>query len=759
MKKYTDFVSKNLEQILIDVKKKNFSSKKNRFMVFDFETDNNEKSPQIYNFGILDEEYKFTYGISINEFLDFLTNKLNKKTILFSNNGGKFDNYFIIPYLEKFGYTQSINWIEEIIDFEDVVGEKWFFNYINFFRDRILNAKKLKGDFEIELETLKDENLKDEWFFAIENIVKKNPKLKYKKLEKMEFRLIIDGNFKNYEIVLINNNEKIIKIRDANLIFVGSVFAKGKTICKEFKTKELMKKNLEGGYEKNKEHYNFISDLENDGNELEYLFFDCLILLIYLINVDFTFNRKYWKMTAASTAYNRWKYGFFLEEQLQKMIKSNKILVYVSERKIKYFRFKEQSKWFTSKQIKDKIFSKIFFPKQQEEIMNDLIVNWYSGGLTQTNPHYSGLYLKNLAKIDITSSYPSAMNYQKLPYGWISEGDEKENDFKFYLIRAKEDLINKKGLPFVKVANKNKSKPYQKIIPKNTIIYLSTPEIENFKKYYEGKKEINIIYSCKTINGNFVFGSYIKFYFNLKANAKNEAEKLIAKLMMNALYGKFGSKRIRDSRFYFEEQFFKIENKVISEYYSPFAIAITAYGRMALVDLVGKNYKYFIAGDTDSIILPQKYLKFLDKFIGNDLGQWKIEHQNMNGVSRRKKQYFYQFLDFGKEKEDDREEKYFINCDFAFASINHSKIDLKKLQFNEFVLGKEVKNQIRPKRTPMGIWFEDYEKQIYPIFAKHYLKTDEGLDLWYKDEKTFFENYLKQLKFAEEVFSNDNWEQ
>jgi DNA polymerase elongation subunit (family B) len=229
--------------------------------------------------------------------------------------------------------------------------------------------------------------------------------------------------------------------------------------------------------------------------------------------------------------------------------------------------------------------------------------------------------LEDLIKLDITSSYPSVMKFGNLPYGWIDEEDKKENDFKFFRIYAKTDLINRFGLPFIKVENEFKARPYQSKIKKGTYLYLTSVEIENFKKYYKGKTIIDIVYSAKSLKGDFFFAEYIDFYFSLKENAKNAAEKIIAKLMLNSLYGKFGTKRMRQQRIYDNENFILITNETENEYYAPLATAIAAFGRMKLVDLIGYNYEIFIGGDTDSVIIPQKFLKYLKKFVGNNLGE------------------------------------------------------------------------------------------------------------------------------------------
>lgn len=557
--------------------------------------------------------------------------------------------------------------------------------------------------------------------------------------------MIIDGNFKNYEIKLLNNNKKLITFRDAQLLFPSSLKGKGQVLVQDYHTDKFNKVILESGYGE-KKHYQTVEEFEKDNNELSYLFYDCLILLCFLINIDFSFPRKHWKITAGSTAYNRWKYGFFTERIVKEYLESGKLEVLKLERGIENYRFKGTKKYFHLKRIKDKIFRDFFFPRKQEKIHNQILGNWFYGGLTNFNPQNQGLVLDNLIKLDITSSYPSVMMEKNLPYGWIYEGEKEGCDFKFFRIYAKSDLKNKEGLPFIKVTNKNKSKPYLSTIPRGTYLYLTSVEIDNFSKFYQGKYKTEIIYSTATIKGSFLFKEYIDFYFNLKATAKNKIEKIIAKLMLNSLFGKFGTKRVRSQRIYYQEEYLELTNLTENEYYTPIATAITAYGRMKLVDLIGKNYEIFIGGDTDSVIIPSQFRKNLSKFIGNNLGEWKVEMEEMKGVFRRKKQYFY----YGKE--DGK-----FSYSFAFASLNSEKIDKDNLTFSEFCLGKEIPNQTRPKRLPMGIMIENYVKKIIPIYDKSYQKTDEGLNLWFHNEDEYKGNYQRQLKIRKEILKNYQW--
>ena len=153
-----------------------------------------------------------------------------------------------------------------------------------------------------------------------------------------------------------------------------------------------------------------------------------------------------------------------------------------------------------------------------------------------------------------------------------------------------------------------------------------------------------------------IFDSYIKEYYDIKANGKG-ADRAIAKLFLNSLYGKFGTNNITtnhkliDCRLEDETDYITIaeidQNIRQVEYIMEdkekytfrnvaIAAAITAHSRM-----IQNRYKDQCTGDvyyqdTDSIVTDQPIDQ---QFIGKEIGLQKLEHIIKEGVFINSKVY------------------------------------------------------------------------------------------------------------------------
>lgn len=107
-----------------------------------------------------------------------------------------------------------------------------------------------------------------------------------------------------------------------------------------------------------------------------------------------------------------------------------------------------------------------------------------------------------------------------------------------------------------------------------------------------------------------MFDEYIEFYKKQKIEATNKADRTLAKLFSNNLYGKFAGRR--DSSFklpslgnFFEDilSFQTISEATRRPGYIPVGAAVTSYARNFTIRAAQANYKYFAYADTDSLHL------------------------------------------------------------------------------------------------------------------------------------------------------------
>jgi hypothetical protein len=200
-----------------------------------------------------------------------------------------------------------------------------------------------------------------------------------------------------------------------------------------------------------------------------------------------------------------------------------------------------------------------------------------------------------------------------------------------------------------------------------------------------------------------MFSKYVDKYYNLKAKAKNENNKLMstqAKLMLNSLYGKFGSgiknemyqPYLGDNNIVKYRAFLGDDKKPV---YQPVAIFVTSLVRKMLFDVYNRvGFENVVSSDTDSVVIIGDFPK--DLISQNELGKWKNEVPE--GISKFKtlgnKCYAYVTKE-GK--------KVFTASGF--------KIDSAKESFEDFVIG--VKYWVKQsKRVPSGILIENVEKEL-----------------------------------------------
>ena len=190
------------------------------------------------------------------------------------------------------------------------------------------------------------------------------------------------------------------------------------------------------------------------------------------------------------------------------------------------------------------------------------------------------------------------------------------------------------------------------------------------------------------------------------------------KVLLNSLYGKFGSKvrKTLDNLFLNDDGIFswdigckkelrQNENEIelleydSEEYYVPFASFVTAYARVEIQTMVIEaiGVKNFLYTDTDSIycsLTKEQLIEALKKINyeldGYELGKWDLEHE------------FNKFKSLGAKKYmlyDTKIEKICVAC----AGVpKKAQSILAKQGFNEFYLGKAIEGKLQSKQVKGG---------------------------------------------------------
>ena len=311
---------------------------------------------------------------------------------------------------------------------------------------------------------------------------------------------------------------------------------------------------------------------------------------------------------------------------------------------------------------------KRIFPALKPDV-DELIRPAYKGGFTYVSDKYAGKEVEEGVVFDVNSLYPSRMMYEYLPIGngEAFEGRYKHDpSFPLYIQRLecifeiKPDKIPsiqlKHHLSFVQ--NEYLKSSNGEIVS----LMLTNPDLELFFEQYN----VQVISWCggyKYRKAKGMFDDYINHWTESKIQAKkdgNQALYLISKLMLNSLYGKFGTgitgkKKIPvlvDGK----TQFITGDEEEKKGVYLPVACFITAYARKYTIETSQmirdwskkhKGFDAYLYSDTDSIhaLLTKEDVDELSKIIDIDdyrLGAWKLESKFIRAKFIRQKCYIEQ---------------------------------------------------------------------------------------------------------------------
>lgn len=345
----------------------------------------------------------------------------------------------------------------------------------------------------------------------------------------------------------------------------------------------------------------------------------------------------------------------------------------------------------------------------------------YKGGWTYLNPKRKNEEIKAGQVFDVNSMYPWAMKYCLLPYGnpYYFSGEYVPNsNYPLYVTNFLAEFKLKPGkYPSIQL---KKTMFYgdneyieESLAP--TVLTLTSVDYELFLHNYD----VNIIefyggYMFKAKVG--MFSEYVDYWYAVKTDAKkhkNPGMEKISKLMLNSLYGKFGSRLSGKSKIpYFDTELNKVRYKLGDEEtrkggYLPVATFITSYCRDKIVRAAEICGDRFIYADTDSVHIegtePVPGLD-VDKF---RLGAFKQESIFVRAKFIRQKTYLEVYNENGKET-------YNLKCCGMPQRLKNS---VTEEDFYEGAIYDSNENpsfapKLMPKVVPGGVILEETTFQI-----------------------------------------------
>lgn len=292
------------------------------------------------------------------------------------------------------------------------------------------------------------------------------------------------------------------------------------------------------------------------------------------------------------------------------------------------------------------------FPRLDKEWIQE----WrsaYRGGRSQVNPAYANKILHNVRRYDLNSMYPSIMAYKPLPYGRPIECS-KPGCYKFELYNVSIHFVLKKGhLPTLLKTSGLYNKAGETYYTDSEGIinlYISNIDMSLLIKHYDiYYLKYNKILGFNT--SSFMFRDWVLQMYENKSKHTGGL-RLVYKLLLNSLYGKFGSRPEGKNKipFFDEEgvvQFMYSEDHDMGNYYLPVAIAITSWAHKIIDDaIMVVGYENFVYCDTDSV---HTFSTMPDNMVDNlELGKFKLE--GIEDTCKYIRQKTYIFKEVGSDK-------------------------------------------------------------------------------------------------------------
>jgi len=304
-----------------------------------------------------------------------------------------------------------------------------------------------------------------------------------------------------------------------------------------------------------------------------------------------------------------------------------------------------------------------FLSKIRSDLHNEIRNAYYGGRVDVFKPHGEGLYY-----YDVNSLYPTVM-LKPMPVGKGVLTSEKNLNKLFGVVQARVVCPDNLSIPILPYRTKKGS------LINPTGSWTSWYFSEELKMAVKHGYSVEVVKAIEFEKSEGLFDEYVNKYYKIKSNTSGP-QKAIAKLMLNSLYGRMGlrpsfeqtelvsteraesilrnydvsdgytlnaekqleiirystvpsEEKAKINNVNFDELSLKADNSTrVAEQSLPVAIAITAYARMLMNPYFMKYTDSIYYTDTDSITMSEP---LPDDIVGNDLGQFKLEHSNFEG--------------------------------------------------------------------------------------------------------------------------------
>lgn len=334
----------------------------------------------------------------------------------------------------------------------------------------------------------------------------------------------------------------------------------------------------------------------------------------------------------------------------------------------------------------------------------------YKGGFTYCDPRKQGQDIGEGIVLDVNSLYPAVMYDRPLPYGEgiFFEGKyEPDKLYNLYVqmftcqFELKENYIPtiqlKNNLSFMPTAYLSSSEDEE------VTMCLTSVDLDLFFEHYH---VYNITYHSgwkfKSTTG--LFKEYIDKWNAVKMESTlngNKAMRTLAKLMLNALYGKFAlNPNVQSKIPYYDNGIIKYtlgEKETRKPIYIPVGTFITAWARHKTITSAQKVYDRFLYADTDSLHLIGTEIPKGLEVDPVKLGAWKHESTFTRARFVRQKTYIEE-----------------IDGELNITCAGMPSRCYKNVTWNNFIAGSSFEGKLQFTHVQGGIVLKDIDFTIKP---------------------------------------------
>lgn len=334
----------------------------------------------------------------------------------------------------------------------------------------------------------------------------------------------------------------------------------------------------------------------------------------------------------------------------------------------------------------------------------------YKGGFTYCDPRRQGQDIGEGIVLDVNSLYPAVMYDRPLPYGEgiFFEGKyEPDKLYNLYVqmftcqFELKENYIPtiqlKNNLSFMPTAYLSSSEDEE------VTMCLTSVDLDLFFEHYH---VYNITYHSgwkfKSTTG--LFKEYIDKWNAVKMESTlngNKAMRTLAKLMLNALYGKFAlNPNVQSKIPYYDNGLIKYtlgDKETRNPIYIPVGTFITAWARHKTITSAQKVYDRFLYADTDSLHLIGTEIPKGLEVDPVKLGAWKHESTFTRARFVRQKTYIEE-----------------IDGELNITCAGMPSRCYKHVTWDNFIAGSSFEGKLQFTHVQGGIVLKDIDFTIKP---------------------------------------------